>query len=59
MSRRYTGAALLLALGIAEQFFPGWNGMFAEAAELSTDGQRVVMSIFFTGAIIMFFGTSN
>lgn len=59
MSRRYIGAAFLFALGAAELFAPGWNGMFAEAAELSPDGQRIVMSIFFTGSAMLFFGTSN
>ncbi len=56
MPNRIAGGALLVVLGLAEMFFPGWNGYFAEPSDISADAQRIVMAIFTASGAILFFG---
>lgn len=56
MLNRIAAGVVLLALGFAEMYFPGWNGFFAEPSNISADAQRIVMAIFTASGVILIFG---
>lgn len=54
MSKK-TWAILLAALGATQWFFPQFNGIFFDPSNVSLGEGRIVASIFFVGALILWF----
>ena len=54
MSKK-TWAIILAALGVSQWFFPQFNGMFFDSSNVSLGEGRIVASVFFVGALILWF----
>ena len=48
-------AVILFLLAISQWFFPQWNGVFFDPVDISIGEGRIVSSIFFVGALILWY----
>lgn len=48
-------AVLFGLLGMAEIFAPGWNGLLAQASQVTPGESRIIASVYFVGAGLLWF----
>ncbi len=55
MSNKQVFAIILIASGIISYSWPGFNGLFSDAANITTGEGRIIAAIYITGGLLLWF----